>query len=525
MTRVLAILAFATTLSAQSSAPVLNLISADGTEAINTVEHDGQRLIALNTLANFFNFEVPASNADNTITITSNSQNIILTADDRLASVRDRLVSLSSPPRQINDQWLVPQDFISRALAPIATQSIDVREQSGLILIGEVLVPRVSVRFQPQLLSANLEIDVTPSTSHTVTEEQGRLLIKFTADAVDVVRLARPRGDIVKEILVDSSLPGLSIELGSTFESFDISSPTTSDGEAKILVDLKATIPPAAPTTVPPGAEDDIPPAVREELPDFGVSASIRTIVIDAGHGGSDDGSRGPAGTLEKDITLNVARRLRDALEAQLGARVILTRNRDTVVELDERAAIANNNEADLFISLHANSSVSPIPSGAEVFFLSIDEYGAEARELADRQGNYLPVVGGNIREIDMILWEMAQARHLEDSAHFAQLVETELRRRVRMSPRAVQPAPFRVLVGANMPAVLIEMGFISNAEQEQELASGTFQDSVVEAIVSSVFRFRDYLEQPRNTEDQIVRFGEIEERQPIEPTPQNPKR
>ena len=75
------------------------------------------------------------------------------------------------------------------------------------------------------------------------------------------------------------------------------------------------------------------------------------------------------------------------------------------------------------------------------------------------------------------------------------------------------------------MPAVLIEMGFISNAEQEQELASGTFQDSVVEAIVSSVFRFRDYLEQPRNTEDQIVRFEEIEERQPIEPTPPNPKR
>ena len=93
------------------------------------------------------------------------------------------------------------------------------------------------------------------------------------------------------------------------------------------------------------------------------------------------------------------------------------------------------------------------------------------------------------------------------------------------MSPRAVQPAPFRVLVGANMPAVLIEMGFISNAQQEQELASGTFQDSVVEAIVSSVFRFRDYLEQSRNTEDQIVEFGEIEQRQPIEPTPPNPTR
>ena len=525
MMRVLAIVALATTLSAQSSAPVLTLISAEGKETIQTVEHDNKQLIALSTLANLFDFEVPTDDLSNTITITSNSQNIILTADDRLASVRDRLVSLSSPPRQVNGQWLVPQDFISRALAPIATQSIDVRAQSGLILIGDVLVPRVTVRFRPQIFSANLEIDVTPSASHTITEEQGRLLIKFTANAVDVVRVARPRGDIVKEILVDSSLPGLSIELGPTFESFDVSSPETTNGEVKILVDLKAIIPPAVSTTVPPVAERDIPLPVREGLPDFGVSSSIRTIVIDAGHGGSDNGSQGPSGTLEKNVTLNVARRLRDALEARLGARTILTRNRDTVVELDERAAIANNNEADLFISLHANSSVSPLPSGAEVFFLSIDEYGAEARELADRQGNYLPVVGGYVREIDMILWEMAQARHLADSAHFAQLVETELRRRVRMSPRPVQPAPFRVLVGANMPAILIEMGFISNAQQERELASGTFQNSVVEAIVSSVFRFRDYLARPRNPEDQLVRFGELEERQAAKPTPPNPPR
>ena len=214
--------------------------------------------------------------------------------------------------------------------------------------------------------------------------------------------------------------------------------------------------------------------------------------MVDAGHGGLDDGSKGANGTLEKDVTLNIARLLTDTLERRLGVRVIQTRTRDTVVELDRRAAIANNNNADLFISLHANSSVNPEPEGAEVFYLSIDEYGPEAQEIATRERQVLPVSGGGTRDIDMTLWEMAQARHLDQSAVFAQLVEQELRRRVPMSPRAIQEAPFRVLVGANMPAVLIEMGFISNPDQEQAFLSENFQSSIVAAIVESVVTFQD---------------------------------
>ena len=94
-----------------------------------------------------------------------------------------------------------------------------------------------------------------------------------------------------------------------------------------------------------------------------------------------------------------------------------------------------------------------------------------------------------------MTLWEMAQARYLDQSAIFAQIVEQELRRRVPMSPRAIQEAPFRVLVGANMPAVLIEMGFISNPEQEQAFLSENFQSSIVAAIVESVFKFQDRID------------------------------
>ena len=173
---------------------------------------------------------------------------------------------------------------------------------------------------------------------------------------------------------------------------------------------------------------------------------------------------------------------------------MILTRTGDTLVALDRRAAIANNDRADLFISLHANSALRDVVTGAEVYYLGIDEYDREARALASRDGRYLPVSGGGVREIDMIPWEMAQTRYLAPSADLAAFVSDELDRRVPMSPRPVQEAPFRVLVGANMPAVLVEMGFISNPDQERQMTQPAFQSLVAEAIVAAVIRFRDHL-------------------------------
>jgi N-acetylmuramoyl-L-alanine amidase len=101
-------------------------------------------------------------------------------------------------------------------------------------------------------------------------------------------------------------------------------------------------------------------------------------------------------------------------------------------------------------------------------------------------------VFGGGTRDIEVILWDMAQARYIQESAALAQAVEASLRERVPMSPRAIQQAPFRVLVGANMPAVLVEMGFITNAAQERQLQSDEFQNQVVQALLESITRFRD---------------------------------
>jgi N-acetylmuramoyl-L-alanine amidase len=241
---------------------------------------------------------------------------------------------------------------------------------------------------------------------------------------------------------------------------------------------------PAGPPAQPPA---EIPPLI-----DLAPSGTLRAIVVDAGHGGTEPGAKGPGGALEKDVTLAVARRLKGALEARLGVRVILTRDGDATIGLDERAALANNNKADLFVSLHANASMRPAASGAEVFYLSLDEYGAAAQHVAKGDSESLPVFGGGSRDIELILWEMAQVRYSRESAALAQTVEASLRDHVPMSARAIQQAPLRVLVGANMPAVLVEMGFMTNAAQEKQLTSDDFQNRVVQALVSAIARFRD---------------------------------
>jgi N-acetylmuramoyl-L-alanine amidase len=238
---------------------------------------------------------------------------------------------------------------------------------------------------------------------------------------------------------------------------------------------------------VPPAQPQDVPPLI-----DLAPAGGLRTVVVDAGHGGSENGAKGPGGTLEKNITLAVAHRLKAALEARLGVRVILTRDGDATVGLDERAALANNNKADVFISLHANASMLPIASGAEVFYLGLDEYGDAAQRAAHGDRESLPVFGGGTRDIELTPWEMAQARYIDESAALARAIEGSLRERVPVSPRAIQQAPFRVLVGANMPAVLVEMGFMTNADEEKQLRSDEFQNRIVQALVEAVTRFRD---------------------------------
>ena len=154
----------------------------------------------------------------------------------------------------------------------------------------------------------------------------------------------------------------------------------------------------------------------------------MRTVVIDPGHGGDDAGAKGPNGTLEKDVTLQLARRLKAAIESRVGLRVLLTRDADENVPVDRRTALANNNKADVLFSLHANASVRPALHGAQVLSLSLDDYKSRARELIP--GTPVPVAGGGTRLVGAVPWDLAQIPHAGQSASLAAIVERHLAER-----------------------------------------------------------------------------------------------
>jgi len=220
-------------------------------------------------------------------------------------------------------------------------------------------------------------------------------------------------------------------------------------------------------------------------------------VVIDPGHGGSETGAVGSTGLEEKDVSLDVAKRLARMLREQAGIEVYLTREGDQLLPLASRTALANHQRADLFISLHANASTSPGARGSETYFLSAEATDDEARNLAALE-NMAAGEGAGPAGVDggleMILWDLAQTEFLAESSRLAERIQEELNRLLNTPNRGIKQAPFRVLEGATMPAVLVEVAFITNPEEELLLLTESFRERIATALYRSVLAFkRDY--------------------------------
>jgi N-acetylmuramoyl-L-alanine amidase len=222
----------------------------------------------------------------------------------------------------------------------------------------------------------------------------------------------------------------------------------------------------------------------------------IDLVVIDPGHGGENFGSVGPSGYTEKEFNLEVARKLRRALE-RAGIDVILTRNDDVLVTLETRTEVANSVGADLFVSIHANGYRSGEASGFEVYFLSppLDDESRTVAAMENASAGIISVDGLQPDdEVAFILWDTAQNEFVVESSHLAQLVDEELGIRLTIPNRGVKQANFVVLKGAYLPAILVETAFITNPREEALLRDEAFQETVAEGIVEAVMRFKsDY--------------------------------
>ena len=324
----------------------------------------------------------------------------------------------------------------------------------------------------------NVRIVLTHSApvSYSIDSSRRKITVAYSESVVLDPAELRFDGAVLERIQQRNPTT-VSIEAGpdyERFETFDLRNPQ------RLIVDLQ-----------PRGGSRGRAGSRRQP------SAPPVIVVIDPGHGGIEHGAIGPSGLREKDVTLALARRLRLALQAAApGVSVVLTRDEDRLVGLDERTAIANHNRADLLVSIHLNASPRADASGAETYYLSSKATDDEARILAAQENVGLAATaGGDQVPLDLVLWDLAQNRHIAESADLAAAVQRHLDALAGQRNRGVRQAPFRVLMGATMPAILVEVGFISNPQEEERFRSVEHVNRVVDAMAAAVHEFLRNLE------------------------------
>ena len=271
---------------------------------------------------------------------------------------------------------------------------------------------------------------------------------------------------------------------------------------AATAAEVSADVTPIVPKKKPLSASALVPPAEPRPTREGDRSLTralglkIGRIVIDAGHGGHDTGTIGPHGLMEKDLCLDVALRLGAEIEDKLpGAEVIYTRKDDTFIPLEDRTRIANDAKADLFISIHANSSPDPAARGIETYYLNFAT-SAESMEVASRENANSQQ---SLHDLQDLIQKIARNEKIEESKELANDIQDTLTARMQLVSRAeknrgVKKAPFVVLIGANMPSVLSEISFVSNPGDEKLLRKPEQRQRIADGLYRGVSAYLDSL-------------------------------
>jgi N-acetylmuramoyl-L-alanine amidase len=400
--------------------------------------------------------------------------------DSRFAVVRDELVEMPVPPLSAAGKPYATIQFFQGYLTRAATLDATWDAAAHVLTIRPVQQTQVAVATSLANVQGTTKLVVTLSApaEYVIVKEPGIYTVRFKTP------IRAPYADQAQDDANVSKLSFSGNDLRIQLTSPDVIADAYKlDNPFRVVLDLrKGAAAATAPTTQLPT------PTKPFEQP------GIHTIVIDPGHGGKDVGAIGPGGTSEKDLTLAVSRKLAAALGAKTGARIVLTRDDDTVVSLDQRTAIANQYHADLFLSVHMNAAVVKGARGSETYFLSADASDEIAKKAAESENASASAAAAPSSDLKLILWDLAQQSYLQESSRFATDIQEEMNAIAGIQNRGVKQAPFKVLVGATMPAALVEVAFISNPEEETKLKSDAFVTTVVDAIARAVLKYKtDY--------------------------------
>jgi len=434
---------------------------------------------------------------------------------DQIFLAKKRLESLGVSPPPVNRVVTSPPQAEKTKGGPIRIDGIRhfhhgdfsrvVLDVSGPVTFSSNALPPVAKGEYPRLYLDLKDIAPIP---RTLTQK------KIDDPLVRRIRIGSPQPDTTRVVLDLKELKDyriysldsparVVIEVARSKQSWEQSAGKIPDTPQKKEDKGSVVTTPPAGGGSPAGGKGDVlspileksagPPCPVIPIPALAAKNGPRRIVVDPGHGGKDPGAIGPNGLQEKDVVLTVAKRLAERLKKELKCEVVLTRDKDVFIPLRERTAIANRLNADLFISVHANASVKPGLRGLETYYLNFSKNEMAASVAARENGTSLAEVG----ELELILFDLMAHAKINESSLLADKVQKGMvsslgRRYKQVRDNGVRQGPFHVLLGANMPSILVEIGFISNPQEESWLQAGKYQDGVVEGIIAGVKNF-DY--------------------------------
>jgi N-acetylmuramoyl-L-alanine amidase len=452
---------------------------AAGIVRLPTVRYEGRAYVELERVAASIRTRADVSPAAVRAYLRTSGHTATLTRNWARVVVDDRPLVLDAPVRVNKGVWLVPDSFVERVVPRLtAVSGVPVPLIIPASAVAQPAPPAAEltledVRFRSYPSFTRVVVETSAPVPYHVEpggERDARVRMSGLAGAsrtmeirdgfVEEVRLERSRGDAVLRVIFDGT-PG------------EVRATTFADPDRLVLDFMRPVAPAERATTAP-----------------------LRVMVLDAGHGGHDSGATGPTGLMEKELVLDVTKRVAKLVADQLGIKVLLSRDGDHFVTLRDRTSFANRSRADVFVSIHANAHREVASEGVETYFLSSEATDNGARQVAALENSVVqlekPAARGRGTDIvKTILWDLAQSEFQEESSRLAEIVQDSMTYSLRIPSRGVKQAGFYVLGGAAMPAILIEIGFVTNPKEERKLREARYRDEIARAIVAGLREYK----------------------------------
>ena len=422
----------------------------------------------------------------------------LFTLDTRVVLVDDEPVLLRVRVQYVDGSIMIPIEFIAEVLAPRSREAVELDEERFVLTLGTPEYNITDIGFVEDEDGTRAEIHLAEELLyHVDSETPGLLRIKIYGGKLNPLKMTIPEGSgLFNRVRAEQAEHDayLFFDVKRTAARFKVEFETAGtilEKERKLIIFLEKGELPEIPDVDYAGKKMleilDEETAGREQEP-------VRVVAIDPGHGGIDNGKVGVSGVLEKDVNLEVAMMLSDRIAAELGIEVILTRVDDQLIPFHRRVEIANAAGADLFISIHCNGWYNTRAGGFETLFLSParteDEVRLAREENASIRFENPDLDPDEVDDLDFILWDMVQNEFINESSDLAEIVQRELDGVLEIRNRGVKQGGLRVLKGLTMPAVLVELAFLSNPREEELLTNREFRDDVTRGIVEAIRRY-----------------------------------